>query len=92
MIQREVFNWGVKLSVKPLPTTKPTLALHAEISHPKPSRSVEAGLSFSGVSQADPLRIVEAQTWIEALTALVQETRGVIAELKNEAKKKAAKK
>lgn len=92
MIQREVFNWGVKLTVKPLPDTKPTLVLNVEISRPKPSRGVAAGISFSGVTQADALRIVEAQTWIEAFTALVQETRGVIAELKNEEKKKAAKK
>jgi hypothetical protein len=85
MVEREVFDWGVQLTVKPFPGTR-TLEIRAEIMLPKATRGADVKISFNGVTFAEPLKLIEAQTWCEAMTALIQETRGVVAEMKNAAK------
>jgi len=81
MIQREVYDWGVQLSCKPFSGAK-TLEIRAEVSLPKASRGSDVKISFSGVTFADPLKLVEAQTWVEAMTALINEARSVVSEMK----------
>ena len=87
MIQREEFDWGVQLTVNPLSGTK-TLEIRAEISVPKGTRGSQIRISFSGVTFADPLNLVEAQTWGEAMTALLAEARSVAAQMKTASKPK----
>ena len=81
MIQREVYDWGVQLSCKPFSGAK-TLEIRVEVSLPKASRGSDVKISFSGVTFADPLKLVEAQTWVEAMTALINEARSVVSEMK----------
>jgi hypothetical protein len=87
MIQREEFDWGVQLTVNPLSGTK-TLEIRAEISVPKGTRGSQIKIIFNGVTFADPLKLVEAQTWVEAMTALMAEARSVAASMKTAAKPK----
>jgi hypothetical protein len=49
-------------------------------------------ITFTGTSASSPLRLLDAQAWNEAMTALITETRKVIAELKAEAPKAPPKK
>ena len=90
MIEREEHDWGVQLTVKPFSGVR-TLEIRAEITLPKATRGADAKISFSGVTFAEPLKVIEAQTWVEAMTALIQEVRGVTAEMKHTAKQAAVK-
>ena len=84
MVQREVFDWGVQLTVKPF--SDKALEIRAEIVLPKATRGADAKISFNGVTFAEPFKLIEAQTWVEAMSALIQEVRGVTSEMKNAAK------
>jgi len=82
MIDREVFAWGVRLSASPFASGENQgLTIQSEISHYKHGRGSEIRITFSGVSLT-PLRIIDAQTWKEALGAIINETRAVATELK----------
>ena len=84
MITREEHDWGVKLTTRPFSGRDMQLA--AEISHPKPSKGVLVTITFSGTQIPGPLKIVEAQTWVEALRALIDATRATEAEMREAAK------
>jgi len=87
MIDREVFAWGVRLSVLPFTSGENQgLTIQSEISHYKSGRGSEIRITFPGVSLT-PLRIIDAQTWNEALGAIINETRAVMAEMKTAAAK-----
>jgi hypothetical protein len=91
MIQREVFAWGVRLSVRPFADSEyQNLEIVSEVSHYKPGRGSEIRITFTGVS-VTPLRIIDAQTWREALDAIINETRSLAAEMKTAAAAKAEK-
>lgn len=91
MIDREVFAWGVRLTVSPFTGGENQgLTIQSEISHYKPGRGSDIRITFPGVS-VTPLRIIDAQTWNEALGAIINETRSVQAEMKTAAAKPAAK-
>jgi hypothetical protein len=86
MVEREIFSWGVRLSVRPFANgAYPNLIIQSEISHYKPSCGSEIRITFSGVS-VTPLRIIDAQIWREALEAIINETRSVANEMKLSAK------
>jgi hypothetical protein len=80
MIKREEQEWGIQLTIRPF-ADKPQ-EIRAEIVNPRPGRGPEVKISFTGVTFSDPLKLVESQTWIEAMTALITETRSVMAEIK----------
>lgn len=91
MIEREVFSWGVRLTVRPFTAGEhQSLTIQSEISHYKRGRGSDIRITFPGVSVV-PLRIVDAQTWREALGAIIDETRSVAGEMKTESAKLAAK-
>ena len=85
MIKREELDWGIQLTIRPF--ADKSQEIRAEIVNPRPGRGPEVKISFAGATFADPLKLVEAQTWIEAMTALITETRSVMAEIKRGKKK-----
>jgi hypothetical protein len=84
-IEREDLDWGVRLSVNPFTGKHAALMIRAEIDAYRPGKGAEVRVAFSGTSMADPLRLLDAQTWNEALAALIVETRKIVAELKEAA-------
>ena len=83
MVDREVFDWGVRLTTKPfLKTRLELLTLQSEIREPRSGKSPLVKITFTGAALSNPLRLPDAQTWQEAMEAIVAETRSVIAEMK----------
>ena len=91
-IQREVFPWGVKLSVRPFAKLKAeiaALAIHAEISLPKEGDSPVVKINFTTVPWSFSLHLADAQLWHGAFGALMEEARNVAASMKAEKAKPA---
>ncbi|MEN6367715.1 MAG: hypothetical protein ABFC88_12965 [Thermoguttaceae bacterium] len=87
MIKREVFGWGVRLTVQPFTSGEyQPLTIQSDICRYKAGRGSEIRITFTGVS-VSPLRIVDAQTWHEAMGAIISETRTVATEMKTAASK-----
>jgi hypothetical protein len=57
----------------------------SEIGNYKRGRGSEVRFTFPAASRQSPLRLLDMQGWIEALTAIVAETRIVQAELRTAA-------
>jgi hypothetical protein len=57
----------------------------SEIGNYKRGRGSEVRFTFPAASRQNPLRLLDMQGWIEALTAIVAETRIVQAELRTAA-------
>ena len=91
MIEREDKEWGVRLICHPFHGlgTKRGMRIYAEVSNPKPRRSPEITIVFSSVPIQNPLRPVDAQTWNQALAAVLAEARKVADELKAKATNRA---
>jgi len=86
LIEREVFDWGVRLTAEPFKgTEQEALIVCAEIGNYKPRRGSEIRFTFPAASRQNPLRLLDMQGWIEALTAIVAETRVVQTELRTAA-------
>ena len=86
MIDREVFDWGVRLTAHPFKGTEQhALVICSEIGHYKPGRGSEIRITFPAASRQNPLRLVDAQTWGEAMAAIVAETRAVQTEMRKAA-------
>jgi hypothetical protein len=93
MIEREDFDWGVCLTTRPfVGGLHQALAIRVEIGHYKHNRGADTRITFSGANSTAPLRIVDAQTWNTAMTAIINETRLVVAQMKADAMKDATKK
>ncbi len=88
MIERDVFDWGVRLTVHPFKGTKnQAMVIRSEVGLHKPGRGCEVRITFSAASLQSSLRLLDAQTWCEALNAIIADTRAVKAEMKTEATK-----
>ena len=88
-IDREVFDWGVRLTAQPFKGSEnEALMMHAEIGLHRPGRGCDIRVTFPGVSLQNPLRLLDAQAWCEAMTALIVETRAVQAEMRAASTKK----
>ena len=93
LIDREVFDWGVRLTAQPFKgTEQQALIVCSEIGNYKPGRGSEVRITFPAASRQNPLRLLDMQGWIEALTALVAETRVVQTELRTAATSSTSKK
>lgn len=89
MIERETFDWGIRLTARPFEGGEhPGLTIQADIGPYKHNRGSDVRITFTGVPAAAPLRLGDAQIWYEALHALVNETRAVIAQMKAESVKR----
>jgi hypothetical protein len=88
-VEREVFDWGVRLVARPFKSGKNQGAvIRSEISVTKPTRGCEVRISFPGVTLTAPFRLTDAQAWHEAMGAIINATRGVVAEMKASPKRK----
>jgi hypothetical protein len=61
------------------------LIVCSEIGNYKRGRGSEARFTFPAASRQNPLRLLEMQGWIEAMTAIVAETRVVQTEFRTAA-------
>jgi hypothetical protein len=93
MINHEPFDWGVRLTACPFTSgDNQNLTIQADIGFYKHNRGSDIRITFPGVSVASPLRLGDAQVWYEAMHALVNETRAVVAQMKVDSTKKTTKK
>jgi len=94
LIQREVFNWGVRLTVRPFAGHKALggMVIFAEISLPRPNRGSTVKIMFSAALAAASLGLPDAQAWQNAMSALLIEARSIVVEMKTAAKKEPKKK
>jgi len=83
-IERETFDWGVRLTVRPFTDVNVDIVIQADIGPYKRNRGSDIRITFPGASITSPLRLGDAQVWCEALQALVAETRVVVADMKSE--------
>ena len=85
-IQRKNTEWGMYLTAAPF-TGGPNgaLVIKAEIARHKPGKGSEVRITFPGTALGEPLRLLDAQTWCAALTAVITETRTVVAKMKDQA-------
>jgi hypothetical protein len=90
LIDREVFDWGVRLTARPFKgTEQQAFVIYSEIGNYKGRRGAEVNISFPAAAR---LRLLDAQAWIEAMSAIVAESRNVQGEFRTSAttgKKKA---
>lgn len=92
-IDREVFDWGARLTARPFAGTEhQDLVICSEIGNYRKRRGAEVCITFPAASRQNPLRLLDAHNWAEAMTAIVAETRVVQAELRKAALNKNKKK
>jgi hypothetical protein len=91
-VEREVLDWGVRLTARPFTGANAALVIKSEIAVHKPGKGSEVRITFAGTSLASPLRLLDAQTWNEGMAAIINETRSVVANMKAEATKGESKK
>jgi len=93
MIERETFDWGVRLTAHPFKgTASEAMVIRSEVALFKPGRGCEVRITFPAATTQNPLRLLDAQTWAAAMAAIVEQTRAVQAELRPAARKAAKKK
>jgi len=86
-MQRESFEWGVRLTEQPFSVGDHSqLTIQSDIGEYHPGRGNDIRITFPGVGVASPMRLLDAQVWAEALRAVVAETRAVVAQMKADAK------
>ena len=86
MIQRESFDSGLRLTIRPFTSgANQGHTIQAEIGPYQYNRGSDIRITFPGVTAAAPLRLGDAQVWYESLFALVNETRAVVAQMKADA-------
>jgi hypothetical protein len=89
MMDRDVFDWGVRLTARPFKGTEhEALTICCEIDHYKRGCGSKVSIIFPAVSRQRLLRLLDAQTWGEAMDAIVAETRAVQSELRTAATSK----
>ena len=73
MIDREVFDWGVRLTAHPFRgTADHAMTISSEIRNYRTRRGSEVLISFPAASMQKPLRLLAARTWHMALGQLYQ--------------------
>ncbi len=88
MIERETFDWGIRLTAHPFKGTgNDAMVIRSEIALFKPGRGCEVRITFPAASTQNPLRLLDAQTWAAAMGAIIEQTRAAQAELRPGAKR-----
>jgi hypothetical protein len=87
-IERQEFEWGVQLTAKPFEGDKTLggMSIYSEITLPRPNRGCIVKITFSAALISAPLGLQDAQIWENAMSAILAETRTVVAEMKAAAK------
>ena len=88
MIDREVFDWGVRLTAHPFRgTADHAMTVSSEIRNYRARRGSEVLISFPAASMQKPLQLLAARTWHMALGQLIKETAAVQTEMRTTASK-----
>ena len=83
MIARETFDWGVRLTAQPFRgTDKSAMVIRSEIRNYRAGRGSEILITFPAASMQMPLRVLDAQMFRDAMTAIIDETRAVQTEMR----------
>jgi hypothetical protein len=86
LIDREVFDWGVRLTAHPFQGTgNHALVIRSEIRNYRAGRGSEVYITFPAASLQKPMRLLDAQTWHAALGAIIADTRAVQTEMRTAA-------
>ena len=89
VIDREVFDWGVRLVARPFRgTANQSVTISAEIRNFRAGRGSEVFITFPAASMQRPLRVLDAQIWHTALGAIIAAARAVQTEMRKTASKK----
>jgi hypothetical protein len=89
LIDREVFDWGVRLTAHPFRgTARHAAIIISEIRNYRERRGSEVLISFPAVSMQKPLRLLDARSWHMALGHIIKETAAVQAEMRTTGKGK----
>ena len=83
MVDREVFDWGVRLTAHPFRgTANHAMIISSEIKNYRTGRGSEVLITFPAASAQRPMRLLDAQTWHTALGAIIRDTRAVQTEMR----------
>lgn len=83
VIDREVFDWGVRLTAHPFRgTANQAMTITSEIRNYRTRRGSEIIITFPGASSQRPLRLIDSRTWHNALGAIIKDTQAVQAEMR----------
>jgi hypothetical protein len=83
VIDREAFDWGVRLTATPFRgTDKHALVIRAEVRNYRAGRGSDVYITYQAASLQTPLRLLDAQTWHAALGAIIDATRVAQSELR----------
>jgi len=86
IIEREAFDWGVRLTAAPFKgTANHDMVIRSEIRNYRPGRGSEVYITFPAASLQKPLRLIDAQTWYNAMGAIIRDTRTVQTEMRTAA-------
>ena len=86
IIDREVFDWGVRLTAQPFKGMEnDALVIRSEIRNYRAGRGSEVLITFPAASMQNPLRLLDAQTWCQAMMAIIAQTRAVQTEMRTAA-------
>ncbi len=90
LIDRDVFDWGVRLTARSFKETeRQVCVIYSEIGNYKGRRGGQVNIGFPAAAR---LRLLDAQTRIEAISAIVAESKIVQAELRTAATSTTSKK
>lgn len=90
LIDREVFDWGVRLTARPFRGTAKhaTMIITSEIRNYRERRGSEVLISFPAASMQSSFRLLDARAWHMALGSIIRETTAVQAEMRKNGKAK----
>jgi len=89
MIDREVFDWGVRLTAHPFRgTANHAMIISSEIRNYRAGRGAEVYITFPAFSLQKPMRLIDARTWHAALGAIIKDTQAVQTEMRTTVGKK----
>jgi len=61
-VEREVLDWGVRLTARPFTGANASLVIKSEIAVYKPGKGSEVRITFPGTSLTSPLRLLDAHS------------------------------
>jgi hypothetical protein len=89
LIDREVFDWGVRLTARPFRgTAQDTMTIISEIRNYRERRGSGVLITMPAITTQRPFRLIDARAWHGALGSIVKETAAVQVEMRTTAKSK----
>lgn len=82
-MQKEVLDWGVRLTVQPFTGTKLAgVKIQSTVTTPKSGHGPGVNVVIVGLSPATPMKLLDAQALQEALGVIIAETRSALTDLR----------